>query len=174
MIHFIFCVAFSIFSRLFPIIPNFSPMYSIALFSGRLFGDKKIAWGIILSALLFTDVLLGIYPSLLFTYISYFFIMLLGSRKESLNTFKGLIQTSFLSSLIFFIFCNLGVFLFDGLYELSLRGLIHCYVLAIPFFITSCFSSLIFGALFWKLLLFNERGSESSSPLLTTKQCKIL
>ena len=38
-----------------------------------------------------------------------------------------------MSSVIFFIFSNLGVWLFGNMYSLDMQGLIKCFVMAIPF-----------------------------------------
>jgi hypothetical protein len=49
------------------------------------------------------------------------------------------------SSMVFFVFSNLGVWLFAGLYPLTWAGLVECYVLAIPFF-TNTLTSTVLGS----------------------------
>jgi len=41
---------------------------------------------------------------------------------------------AFISSILFFVFTNFGVWAFGSLYPKTVEGLIACYVAAIPFF----------------------------------------
>jgi hypothetical protein len=50
------------------------------------------------------------------------------------------------SSLIFFIVTNLGVWLVDGLYTLDFNGLMNCFTMAIPFYKNELFSNIIFSS----------------------------
>ena len=64
---------------------------------------------------------------------------------------KNLFIFIFLSSLVFFIISNFGVWALGSLgahgipYEKSLNGLIECYILAIPFFSNTFLSTLVFS-----------------------------
>ena len=62
--------------------------------------------------------------------------------KNLFGRFTGVI----LSSLIFFMFTNLGVFL-SGYYGFGFQSLILCYTLAIPFFTNTLLSTIIFTIL---------------------------
>ena len=53
-----------------------------------------------------------------------------------------------LSSIIFFLLSNFGVWLFSEFYTKDLEGLLQCYVLAIPFFTNTIISTFVFGILF--------------------------
>ena len=53
------------------------------------------------------------------------------------------IGSTFLSSILFFVVTNFGVWIM-GWYPRTMEGLITCYILAIPFFRTSLLANLIY------------------------------
>ena len=59
--------------------------------------------------------------------------------------YKNLFLFSLFGSLIFFIITNFGVWALGSLYEKNLKGLIECYILAIPFFGNTFLSTLVFA-----------------------------
>ena len=56
------------------------------------------------------------------------------------------ISGSLLGACIFFVITNFGVWSL-GTYEYSINGFILCYTLAIPFFVYSLISTLLFSAI---------------------------
>ena len=92
-----------------------------------------------------TDLLLGFYPSMLMIYLSLAIIILSFHKLNNLMNFKNLFLYGLSGSVIFFIVSNFGVWMFDGLYEKNLEGLIKCYIMAIPFFKNTLFSTIIFS-----------------------------
>ncbi|MBP8192486.1 MAG: hypothetical protein KAX69_02695 [Chitinophagales bacterium] len=136
---------------------NFTPVIAIALFSGAKFQDKK--WSVIIPvvSLFISDVILSylnnfdiFHNTILFTYGSILLVILLGRllNSERLNISKTAVFT-LLSSLLFFVITNIGVWLFSNMYTLDLTGLTKCFVLAIPFLQKS-----IAGDLFFATVLF--------------------
>lgn len=129
---------------IFRIIPhpfNITPIIAVALFAGAKFKDKKWAVVIPVISLFISDVILSyinhyelLHSTILFTYGSVLLIILLGRllNSDKLNISKT-IGLSLLSSMLFFLITNLGVWLFGNLYTLDISGLIKCYVMAIPF-----------------------------------------
>jgi len=65
---------------------------------------------------------------------------------KKINT-KSVIVGSAAGSIIFYAISNLGVFLMDPLYTKDLVGFIACYVAAIPFFLNTLTSALVFSSL---------------------------
>jgi hypothetical protein len=60
---------------------------------------------------------------------------------------KNLVNSNILSlinTIIFFLISNLGVFLTTNMYEKSFKGLILCYIMAIPFLKNSIIASIVF------------------------------
>ena len=64
------------------------------------------------------------------------------------KNFLSRLALLFLSSIIFFMCSNFGVWVFSEFYTKDLEGLLQCYVLAIPFFTNTIISTFVFGILF--------------------------
>ena len=108
-------------SRLIPHPPNFTPITAIALFSITKLDNKFLATLTPLICLFISDLFLGFYTINLFVYLSFALVSMLGYYIGKIN-----LSSVIISSLIFFIFSNLGVWIIgypktiDGLLALSL------------------------------------------------------
>ena len=120
-------IIIAILSRLIPHPPNFTPVTAVALFSIINFKNKYIAVSIPIICLFVSDLILGISLINLFVYFSFILISGIGYLFGKIN-----LKSILLSSLIFFIVTNFGVWLIG--YPNTLEGFIACYVAAIPFF----------------------------------------
>lgn len=128
----ILIILFAVFSRLLPHPANFTPIAAVALFSGT-YVNKKYAVIIPIAAMLISDAFIGFYSGMVWVYGSIFIITLLGfwlSKHKKISVVAGV---TILSSVLFFIITNFGVWL-SGYYGYSLAGLLQCYTMAIPFF----------------------------------------
>ncbi len=143
--------------RLLELIPNFSPVTAIALLGGAYLLDKR--WSIVIpvASLLISDILLGYknnYPffhnTIFFVYISYIIIVFLGwkLRSEKVNYLK-VGGFAIVSSLLFFIISNFGVWIVGTLYERNLAGLVNCFEMAIPFYKFTFFGDVVYTFLFF-------------------------
>ena len=140
-------VGITIFLRLIPHPPNFAPIGALAIFSGSQF-NKKTAWLLPLVVMFVSDVFLGFHSVIPFVYGSFVIIALLGSFLKK-NQPGRVLGVGFLSSIIFFIVSNFGVWLMTNLYTKNLSGLINCYAMAVPFFRNTLLSDVIFTAVFF-------------------------
>lgn len=120
-IFLVFCI---IASRLLPHPPNFTPVIAVFMFS------TMINLVPFLLAYMFTDMLIGFHPYMLWVYSS---LLLVG-----LMRFNPLA-----SSIAFFLITNFGVWV-SGAYGLNLQGFLTTYTLAIPFFANTLISTVIF------------------------------
>tara|TARA_X000001036_G_scaffold293223_1_gene272512 strand:+ start:142 stop:642 length:501 start_codon:yes stop_codon:yes gene_type:complete len=134
-------IIFGIISRIIPHPPNFSPVTAIALFGGLNFSNKKIAFIIPLLILIISDFFLGFSLINIIVYISFILVVFIGTRIKKIS-----IQNILLSSFIFFLVSNFGVWVIG--YPMTLDGLILCYTMAIPFFGYSIAGDIFFGFLF--------------------------
>jgi hypothetical protein len=134
-------VIFAAFLRVIPHPLNFTPVTSLALFSGVMFSRKWMSVGIPLVAMILSDMVLGFYSISLWVYIAFISITIFGWFINKMN-----INSILLSSIIFFIISNFGVWLLG--YPHTIEGLILCYTMAIPFFGYS-----IIGDLFWGMII---------------------
>ncbi|HPH86821.1 MAG TPA: hypothetical protein PKV76_00060 [Chitinophagales bacterium] len=136
---------------------NLTPVIAVALFAGAKFKDNKAAILIPIVTMFISDAILAylnnhelFHNTILFTYGSVVAIIFLGKllNNSKLNIVKT-VGLSLVSSLLFFLISNFGVWLFSNMYSLTTSGLIQCYVMAIPF---NKFSWL--GDLFFVVVLF--------------------
>jgi len=127
--------------RLIPHPPNFAPITAMALFGGLNFQNKKLAYAIPILAMVVSDLFLGFYSISIFVYLSFIAITYIGTTIKSIN-----ISNIFLSSLLFFIITNLGVWILG--YPMTIEGLLTCFTLALPFFGYALAGDLFFSLLF--------------------------
>lgn len=133
-------IFFAILSRFLPHPPNFTPITAIALLSTKGFINRWVAFLIPIVSLFISDLFLGLHSTIPFVYGSFILIALLGRYVKKIN-----ILTVLLSSSIFFLVTNLGVWLLH--YPLSVEGIFQCYILALPFFLNTVIGDLVYGAL---------------------------
>jgi uncharacterized membrane protein len=136
-------ILLAVATRLLPHPPNFAPITGIALFAAVRFQRKYLAVLIPFLSLFLTDLLLGLSAITWFVYAGFGLILLLGFQTK-----KTGITTVLLSSVLFFVVSNLGVWVLH--YPLTLEGLTACFTLAIPFFTNTLLGDLVYtGVLFF-------------------------
>ena len=139
------------FSRLMPHPPNFTPIIAVAIMSSYFFKNIYLSCAKLLISMLLADAFIGFYSNMLFVYLSLLLIVFIFHKVSEKMNFKNLFICGFIASLIFFIISNFGVWVLgspgvlDLPYEKNLNGLVECYILAIPFFGNTFFSTLIFS-----------------------------
>ena len=136
---------FSVFARLIPHPPNFTPILAIALYAGLNFKNKYL-FCIPLLGMLISDYFLGYHNSFIWVYLSILLIFYLGYLYFKKHSFSSIIFLSFASSLIFFCISNFGVWIIG--YPKTFAGFISCYVAAIPFFHNTLLSTLFYTLTF--------------------------
>jgi hypothetical protein len=155
--------------RLVPHPPNFTPIGAMALFSGAYLGRRPVAFAVPIGALLLSDLVLGFYHGQATVYFSVALIVMIGMAALSRVSPLRVGAAALISSILFFVITNFGMWLFSGFYPTTLAGLEACYVAAIPFF-----QNTIAGDLFYATLLFGGfRIAELLIPALRTGEPKI-
>jgi len=139
-------VLVAVLMRLLPHPPNVAPITAVALFAGTFFDKKHWAVLMPLLAMVFTDIFLGFSMITPVVYFSFLAITAVGVVFKKMN-----VGTVLLSSLVFFLLSNLGVWVLY--YPITVEGFVTCFTLAIPFFINSLLGDVFFSA----LLLFGYR-----------------
>lgn len=132
-------------SRFIPHPPNFTPIISMAILSAYFMKNLKHSVLLIISAMLITDIFLDFYKNMIFVYLSLIIITSFSFKLSSKINTKNLFLYCIVSSLLFFILTNFGVWVLGNLYEKSFQGLIECYFMAIPFFKNTLISTIIFS-----------------------------
>jgi hypothetical protein len=153
------------FSRILPHPFNFTPIAAMALFGGACFSDKRLAFAVPLLSMAISDVVLqiiagtGWHNTILYVYVSFLFITLIGITIRQNIRAGNIIACSLISSILFFLVTNFGVWATSG-FEGGLAGLIGVYALGIPFYNNELFGSFFFntvaGDLFYNGILFGS------------------
>jgi hypothetical protein len=150
--------------RLAPHPPNFTPIAAMALFSGAYLGQRGVAFVAPLAALLLSDAVLGIYPEVVFVYLSVAMTVLIGRALLQRKTILRVAGAALASSLLFFLVTNFGVWLVMDYYPKTVPGLAACYVAAIPFFQNTLAGDLFFSGLLFGGFALLERSVPALRP----------
>jgi hypothetical protein len=144
-------VALDVFARLLPHAPNFTPIAASAVFAGMMFRSRALALSIPLAAMLIADLVIGGYDwrVMIAVYAALMLPALLGVVAQRFRTPLIIAPAVVTSSVIFFVVTNFAVWAWSGMYPLTISGLVHCYVAALPFF-----QNTISGDMFWGAVLF--------------------
>jgi len=143
-------IVFGVMLRLLPHEPNVAPVGAIALFGGAVFGWRA-AIGLPLGILILSDLVIGMYPGIQYTWIGFLLVAIFGMALRKVAFLPRVAAGAFGSAAIFFVVSNAGVWLAGGLYPHTIAGLEHCYAAAIPFFRPTLlgdglYGSVLFGA----------------------------
>ena len=136
-------LVFGIFSRFIVHIPNFTPVVSLALFSGT-YLPKRYAVTFPLILMVVSDFFIGFHDTILFTWGSVVVISILGFVLREQKNPVTILSSSLGAALIFFVLTNFGTWLVSDLYPHTQQGLKECFILAIPFFRTTLLSAIIY------------------------------
>ena len=132
--------------RLLPHPSNFTPIGALALFAGAHFDDKRWALIVPLAAMFLSDLLIGFHGQMPITYGAFAVIVCTGFLLREKKTALRVTGASLAAATFFFIVSNFGVWALDGLYPMTLAGLVTCYIAAIPFFQNWLVSTLFYSA----------------------------
>jgi hypothetical protein len=139
--------------RLMPHPPNFTPIAAMALFGGAYLEGRIGALVLPLSVLFATDLVIGLHSTMPFVYAGFAATAAMGFGLRTHRGMAWIAGAAGLSSVLFFLLTNFGVWWAGGLYPKDFGGLVVCYVAAIPFFQNS-----LVGDLFYAGVLFGGMG----------------
>ena len=95
-------------------------------------------------------------------YLAFATILCMGFLLKEKKTALRVTTASLAAATFFFVVSNFAVWAFDGLYPLTLQGLVTCYIAAIPFF-----QNWLVATLFYSAVLFGGFAlAERKLPLL--------
>ena len=137
-------VVFGVVMRLLPHPANLAPVGAIALFGGAIL-PRKLGWWLPLAVMILSDVMLGFYNGILFTWLGFLLVALFGMTLRGQNNWFRVPAGAIGSAIIFFIVSNFGVWLQGHMYPLSWAGLVHCYELALPFFRNTFYGDFLYS-----------------------------
>ncbi|MEK7597125.1 MAG: DUF6580 family putative transport protein [Patescibacteria group bacterium] len=140
-------ILLAVVARLIPHSPNFAPIGGLALFSGANF-KNKIALLIPLTAMFLSDIFLGFHKTIPFVYLSFIIIALIGGLIKT-NKWQSLLKASLVSSVLFFLITNFGVWATGTMYQKNISGLTQSYIMGLPFFRNTILSDLFYSFSFF-------------------------
>jgi len=157
-------IVVGILSRFLPLPPNFAAVGAIALFGGAYFSNRLLSLLLPLGVLLLSDLMFGLfipgtafYASQPLVYLAFICIGLLGFTLRNNKNPVRIAGTSLLSSGVFFLVSNFGVWLTSAMYAKTIGGLLTCYGAAIPFLKYTISGDLVFNtALFGAAYLISQ------------------
>ena len=145
---FISCVGIVLLFRIIPHPPNFTPVIVLSLYLPFIFGIWSIPFCILGFAI--TDYFIGFHSLLFWTWGALAFT---GYTSKFCNKIYSRIVFSSIGALTFFVISNFGVWISGTLYEISVQGLLDCYIMAIPFFTNTLLSTIFFALIFELFIL---------------------
>lgn len=148
-------------SRFIPHPPNFTSLIALSFYVPAIFGTRYIS--IVVFSLILTDFIIGFHSTIMFTWGSIILIGLMAKYFVKSTIFR--ISGALTAAILFFILTNFGVWLI-GYYGYNFEGLILCYTLAIPFFISSVLSTFIFSMLIEFVLSFYKEELKKIKKLV--------
>ena len=129
---------------------NFTPVGAMALFSGAVLKDRRLALLVPLVALFAGDVFIGFHKLIPVVYASFLLNVLIGRFFANRRTVLRIGAATLLGSAQFFLVTNLAVWWLLNSYAKTAAGLATCYLAGLPFFWNTlagdaCYAALLFG-----------------------------
>jgi len=131
---------------------NFTPIGAMALFSGAVLKDGRLAFAFPLLALFAGDLFTGLYQFqlMLVVYASFAVNVSIGFWLRDRRTIARTGGVVLAGAVQFFLVTNFAVWFFSRTYEHNLPGLVMCYLGGIPFFWNTLagdtvYATLLFG-----------------------------
>lgn len=131
---------------------NFTPVGAMALFSGAMLRDKRLAFGFPLAAMLVGDCVIGFHLLMPVVYASFLLSVMIGRWLRHGRTAGRVAGATLAGAFQFFLITNFAVWAVSRLYPKTGAGLLACYIAGIPFFRNALagdavYVAMLFGAL---------------------------
>jgi hypothetical protein len=143
--------------RLAPHPWNFTPVGAIALFSGAMVRDRRIAFLFPVLVMFATDLMIGFNKLSPLVYASFLLSVMIGRFFDPKRNVLRIGGATFLGALQFFIITNFGVWAFLDSYPHNAAGLAACYFAGLPFFWNTLAGDAVYAALLFGGLALAER-----------------
>ena len=113
---------------------NFTPVGAMALFSGAILKDRRLAYLVPSLALFAGDIFIGFHKLMPIVYASFLVNVAIGFWLRDRRTVGRIGAATLFGAIQFFLVTNLAVWAFGLSYPRNTAGLVACYVAGIPFF----------------------------------------
>ena len=126
---------------------NFTPVGAMALFSGAVIRDRRLAFLVPVLAMAAGDIVVGFNKLTPLVYASFVLSVAIGRLLREKRSVARIGGATLLGALQFFVITNLGVWAFLGTYPHTPAGLLDCYISAIPYFWNTLASDALYTTL---------------------------
>ena len=126
---------------------NFTPVGAMALFSGAVLRDRRLAFFFPLFALFLGDIFIGFHKLMFFVYASFLLNVAIGLWLRDRRTIARITLATLLGAIQFFIVTNFAVWQFLNGFPHTASGLAACYIAGIPFFWNTLAGDAVYAAL---------------------------
>jgi uncharacterized protein DUF6580 len=113
---------------------NFTPVGAMALFSGAIIRDRRLAFFFPILALFVGDIFIGFHRLMPVVYASFLVSVAIGFWVRDRRSLARITAATLLGATQFFLVTNFAVWAFGLSYPRNGAGLLACYVAGIPFF----------------------------------------
>lgn len=129
---------------------NFTPVGAMALFSGAVIRNPRLAFLFPLLAMFAGDVFVGFHKLTLVVYASFILSVLIGRWLTNDRSVARIGGATLLGAVQFFLITNFCVWAFLGSFPHTAGGLLACYIAGLPFFWNTLagdalYATLLFG-----------------------------
>jgi hypothetical protein len=136
---------------------NFTPIGAMALFSGAILKDRRLAFLFPLLALFAGDVFIGFHKLIPIVYASFLINVAIGLWLRDRRSVTRISLATFLGAIQFFLVTNFAVWQFLGGYPRTLSGLLACYIAGIPYFWNTLAGDAVYAVLLFGSFALAER-----------------
>jgi hypothetical protein len=143
--------------RIMPHPWNFTPIGAMALFSGAMFRDRRVAFLSPLVALFVGDLFVGLHRLIPVVYASFLLSVLIGTWLANRRSISRIGGAVFLGALQFFLVTNFAVWQLFGTYPHTPAGLVACYIAGLPLFGNTLAGDALYATLFFGIFALAEK-----------------
>jgi len=128
---------------------NFTPVGAMALFSGALLKNRRLAFFFPLLALFLGDVFIGFHKLIPIVYASFLVNVAIGLWLRDRRTVARISLATLLGAIQFFLATNFAVWQLLGSFPHTISGLLTCYAAGLPFFWNTLAGDAAYASLFF-------------------------
>jgi hypothetical protein len=143
---------------------NFTPVGAMALFSGALLKDRRLALLFPLLTLFLGDIFIGFHKLIPIVYASFLINVAIGLWLRERRTISRISLATLAGAIQFFLITNFAVWQFLSGYPHTASGLVACYAAGIPFFWNTLAGDAVYAALLFGAYALAERFLPALSP----------
>ena len=126
---------------------NFTPIGAMALFSGAVLRNRRLAFLFPLLALFIGDIFVGFHKLMPFVYASFAVNIAIGLWLRDRRTIGRISLVTFAGAVQFFLVTNFAVWLYFDTFPKTQAGLAACYITGLPLFLNTLAGDSIYAAL---------------------------